>query len=151
MIGILIGWTFASFLYFKVAFDSLFNESISIVAALLLAVMVGVYVLIGSYLQANQLLRYNWSPGAVPAKLSELVAKTLISFLALSAVFVLISRAIIFGFSKNLSSDIKLLTWRGGVDESVIMFLIIVLVPLFLHYAMSLFGTYNNANASRNL
>lgn len=149
MLGILVGWAFVTFIYFKVAFDALFRDSISIVAALLLAILIAIYVFIGSSIQASQLLRYNWTPGAVPARLSELVAKTLLSFVGLSVVFVLVSRAIIFGFSKSLSKEIKLFLGHRSqnLEESFFIFLGIVMLPLLLHYAMSLFGTYSNANA----
>lgn len=146
MIMMLAAWAFGSFIYFKVAFDALFYESISIIAALLLALTLSAILFWTSGIYAMRLLKYNWSPGMVPASLATLIGKTILPLLGMSIVFVVIARLIIFGFSKQLHKEIDLYDFRGNISEAVIAFVVIVVAPLLLHYVMSVLGTYVSAN-----
>ena len=148
MAVIWIAWAFGSFLFFKIAFDWFFDSATSIVASLLIAILAGIAIFAASYIYAMRLLRFNWSPGAVAARYSELVFKTIIPFLGISLAYALVSRAVIFGFSKELNREIRIFSGyrRQEIDESILLFAGIIVMPIIIHYLMSLIGTYNNAN-----
>jgi hypothetical protein len=87
MTAAIAGWVLAVLIYFKAAFDAAFYDGISIVAALLLAVLFGVEVFAASSVYAIRLLRYNWTPGAVPARLSTLLAKTALPAVGMAVLY----------------------------------------------------------------
>ena len=75
------------------------------------------------------------------------MAPTIGPFLGICIVHALLLRLVIFGFSKRLDRDISILGRYGdGISEEFIFFLLIVLTPIVLHYLMSVWGTYQNAN-----
>jgi hypothetical protein len=143
--GIILAWAFASFLYFKITFDAVFSRDISIIASLLMAVIFGITVFIASGIYAAKLFRYNAIPGRVSAKLSELLLKTVWPFLGLCVGFTVLTRLIVFGFSKDLTRQIRMFDYRGNVEEDFVQFVLIVIAPLLLHYAMCIYPTYFNA------
>lgn len=140
MIGVVAAWTFGAFIYFKVAFDAAMYETISIIASLLLAIVFGIVVFAASGAYAMRLLAYNWTPGRVPVGAGTLIGRTIFHFLGITTVYVIASRLIIFGFSKDISEDIPMF------QEEFLPFVLIVSAPVFAHYVMSVFGTYMNAN-----
>lgn len=144
---IVLGWVFAGFIYFKVAFQAGTNAGISMLASLLIAAILGLTVFLASGIYAAKLLPYNWEPGRVNASWGQLIARTLFWFLIVTIGFVLISRVIIFGFSEELSRAIKMYRWRRLNDE-FITFVIISVLPVLVHYIMCLFSTHRNANQS---
>ena len=149
MLVIVIGWAFGTFLYFKVAFDAAFYDGITIVAALICGILSSVCILFGSGVYAHKLLRFNWTPGAVPARVTDLLSPTLLPFILICVVHSLLLRLVIFGFSKRLSRDISVFEGYGRnkqVSEEIVIFLLISVAPIVLHYAMSVWGTYRNAN-----
>jgi hypothetical protein len=148
MIGILIAWGIGAFVYFKVAFDAAFRADISIVAAFLLAVFVAGIVFAASGLYAARLLHYNWSPGTVKASAGELIRKSFGLFLLIYISYAIISRIIIFGFSKRLSSEIDVFSYKYEPSDEVLSYLFITILPVALHYAMCIFATYRNTRSS---
>ncbi len=154
MIGVVAAWTFGAFIYFKVAFDGGMYETISIIASLLLAIVLGIIVFAASGVYAMRLLAYNWTRGRVPASVGALIARTVFHFLGITLSYLVVARLIIFGFSKDLSDDIEMFTYGVGGDrlgEEFIIFIFIVSAPVFAHYALSIFGTYLNANRKRDV
>jgi len=146
MIGVIIGWSFFGFLYFKVVFDATFRADLSIISSLLMSIVFGFLVFAASGVYASKLLEFNWTPGRVPARLSQIIGRTFWYFLGMMAVYAIVIRLIIFGFSKRMNNNIDLFDYRGNIDEEFIVFLIIIFIPFFIHYAMCVFGTFNNAN-----
>lgn len=146
MIGIVVAWCFGSFLYFKVLFDFVFRSDISIFATFLMSVSLGILIFFSSGVYASKLLRFNLSPGTVPATLSDIIKPTFVPFILFSATYALLCRLIIFGFSKRLHRDIDIFRYRNKIDEDFIYFLIIVAAPVIIHYVMVVFSTYHNAN-----
>ncbi len=146
MRGIILAWVFISFLYFKILFDAVFREDISIIASLLMAIIFGILVFFASGIYAMRLFKYNVVPGRNPATLWELVTKTMWPFVGLSIGYAVVTRLIIFGFSKNINREIRAFDYRGNIEEEFVQFIMIVLVPVLIHYAMCIYPTHYNAN-----
>lgn len=146
MRAILIGWVFCAFIYFKVAFEAAFSSGITILAAFLMSIIMGGVVFLGSGAYAAKLLRYNWTPGAVPVGYRTLISKTLLTFLGVYLAFGVLSRLIIFGFSNRLSDSIEVFRYRFRIDEDFVSFSLIVAVPVILHWVMCLVSTHATAN-----
>lgn len=145
---IVFGWVFAGFIYFKVAFQAGTDEGITILASLLMAAILGLTVFIASGMYAAKLLAFNWEPGRVKASWGQLAARTLTWFLLFVGVFLVLSRIIIFGFSEQLSDEIRMFRWGGRLNGDFVSFLIIATIPVLVHYLMCLFSTHRNANQS---
>ena len=139
MVLVVFGWSFAAFLYFKIAFDAFSYHDISITAAFLLGIIFGGYVFFASGVLAMRLLPFNWTPGARKASVGELVKLTLLNLLSLWLPFTTLAWLVIFGFSKKLSSDITVFNYSGSINDDFVVFLIVVAFPIFLHYAMIIF------------
>ena len=150
MFGIVIAWAFGSFLYFKVLFDAVFRADLSIIAALIMAIFFGGLIFSASGIYAMLLLPFNWSPGRVPAKWSQLIGRTLLPLVGFIAAYGLIYRLVIFAFSKKLSREIRIFDFRYRLEEEIFQFLLIITVPVIIHYAMCIFSTYNNANRNQD-
>jgi hypothetical protein len=146
MRGIVLAWFFVSFLYFKIVFDAVFYQDISIIASFLMAITFAILIFFASGVYAMRLFRYNAVPGRVPATLRELIGKTIWPFLGLSIGYAILSRLIIFGFSKNLHREIRAFDYRGNIQEELVQFILIVLAPVLIHYAMCIYPTLYNAN-----
>ncbi len=146
MIGIIGGWAFATFLYFKIVFDAAFSRDITIIAALLMGVAFGVLVFTFSGVYAMRLLEFNWSPGKITATVSQLISRTIIPLIGAVIVYGLVARLLIFGFSKKLNYSIDVFNYRGNIDKDFVTFVLIIFLPIIVHYAMSIYGTYINAN-----
>jgi len=146
MIGIVVAWCFGSLLYFKVLFDFVFWSDISIFATFLMSIFLGILIFFSSGRYASKLLRFNWSPGTVPATLSDIIKPTFFPFILFLSTYALLCRLIIFGFSKKLHKDIDIFNYRNKIDEDFIYFLLIASAPVIIHYIMVVFSTYHNAN-----
>src|SRR5688572_1284413 len=125
MRAIVLAWFFVSFLYFKVVFDAVFYKDLAIIASLLRAISFAILIFFASGVYAVRLFRYNAGPGRVPATLRELVGKTIWPFLGLSIGYAILSRLIIFGFSKNLHGEIRAFSYYGGIQEELMQFILI--------------------------
>jgi hypothetical protein len=146
---IILAWGFVTFLYFKIAFDAAFNDGIAIIASLLLAMITSGFVFFASGIYAAKLFRYNAVPGKVQATIGEIVSKTVWPFVGLSVAYIIAARLIIFGFSKRLNREIRFLDYSDSIREEFIVFAIIMLIPVALHYAMCIYPTCFNANPKR--
>jgi len=147
MRGIVLAWFLASLLYFKIAFDAVFYKDISIIASLLMAIAFGVLIFFAAGIYATRLFKYNAVPGRVPATLGALIRQTIWPFLGLSIGYAILSRLIIFGFSKNLHRKIRAFDYRDNIQEELVQFILIVLIPVLIHYAMCIYQTYHNAKS----
>lgn len=142
MLKIVSGWVFILFLYFKIAFDAGFYDDISIIASLLLAIVLGIFIYFVSGAYTFKLMKYHDHPGQIPTKLWRLANQTIWPFLGMCLGSLIVSRLLIFGFSKELNDEIDLFDRRGNVEDEFIMFVFIILIPVLIHYAMSLFPAY---------
>jgi hypothetical protein len=70
---------------------------------------------------------------------SILLNLTILPFIGVFAAYTLLGMLIMFGFSKQLDRFIDLTDYRGGMDETFIVFLIIMFFPVFIRYVMCLF------------
>jgi hypothetical protein len=148
MLAVVVVWMFASFIYFKVAFDLGFTyRSISIFAAFLLALVFGSLVFATSGIYSLRLLRYNWTPGTVSASTGTLIKATILPFFVIWITFSCLSGIIIYGFSKDLSRGIeffRITNYRGDIREEIIIYWLITLIPVLIHYALCIFTTKMN-------
>ena len=139
MFGIIIGWAFGGFLYFKIAFEAAYYDGIGIIASMLLGIVLGGAVFAASGAYAKVFLKYNLTPGAVPVGLGSLFGKSIIPFMIVLVIFSVICRLIIFGFDDDLSEDLR------------ITFVFITFVPIFLHNLMCVWETHKTANSRRKI
>ncbi|MCH8347571.1 MAG: hypothetical protein IH901_03630 [Proteobacteria bacterium] len=142
MVKFVGAWAFFLFIYFKIFFDAAFYEDISIVASLLISIVFGFSIYFLSEVYEVRLLKFYDFSNQKPVKIRQLVKETLWPFLGMCVGSIVVSRLILFGFSKKLSHDIDLFDRDWGVDESFIYFTFIILVPFLIHYSMNIFPTY---------
>ncbi len=148
MLIIASGWAFATFIYFKVAFDYAIRD-LTIVGAILLGLVFGVWVFVVSGVYALRLLPYNWQPGREHATLGTLVSKTVLPLLIAYTTYLVLARLIIFGFSKRLSDRIEVFGYRDSISDTFLEYMLIIAFPVSLHYAMTIFSTYQNCKRPR--
>lgn len=144
---ILAGWAFVAFLYFKITFDAVFYQDLSVLASLLMGGILGVFIYFISGQYALKLFKYNANPNKFQASLWELISKTKWQFIGSVFAYTIISRLIIFGFSKELSRNIRAFQYDVRLDEirdEFILFVCLTIVPLLIHYIISLWPTYQN-------
>lgn len=134
---IIVGWVFVTFLYFKVAFEFAYYTGITTIGSILLAIIFGLFVFFVSGIYSARLLSYNWSQDKVPADSYELIGKTFYHLLAAFISYAIIDYLVIFGFSERLSRSI---------DSDALPYLIVIITPIVVHYAMCIFSTYKNCN-----
>ncbi|PJB73309.1 MAG: hypothetical protein CO093_01060 [Alphaproteobacteria bacterium CG_4_9_14_3_um_filter_47_13] len=140
MAGIIIAWSFFSFIFFKVMIDAGLNSDITVLASLLMAIVFGGIVFFSSGVYAMKLFYINANPGSRSATLGEIIAKTIWPFLLFCAGFIISSRFIVFGFSKKLDREFS--GYNG--EEEFFWFCLFICIPLIVHYIMVLFPTYQN-------
>jgi hypothetical protein len=141
-------WAFVAFIYFKVAFDAVFEYiGISIVASLLMGAIFGGVVFFFSGQYFLKLNKYNAKPKQFQATFWDLISITIWQFLGSVIVYAVISRLVIFGFSKELNRQIDIFR-RNKLDDDFILFLCLIALPLLVHYIMTLWPTYLNCNSS---
>lgn len=140
--GIFAAWAFAVFLYFKVAFDAAFQyQNISVVASLLMGAIFGFFVFFLSGQYYLKLNKYNTNPNQFQATFWNLVSITIWQFLGSAIAYIVISRLIVFGFSKELNRALE----RGDVlTEELVLFVCLSVLPVLVHYIMTLWPTYQN-------
>ncbi|MCA3364950.1 MAG: hypothetical protein INF79_04960 [Roseomonas sp.] len=142
---ILGGWGFAMFLWTKVLFEAFFYDGITVLGALLIAIVFAIFVFCFSGLSAQKFFPVNAFPGQVKVDLSLLIRKSIVSFFSCSLVFLVVSRLIILGFSEDLNRRLTVFAWNGSLSEKFVYFLVILFVPCFLFYLFVLFGTAQNS------
>lgn len=138
-------WGFAMFLWTKIMFEALSWNGITVLGALLIAIVFAGYVFVFSGVMAKLFLPINIFPGTVHADPLSMVGKSIIPFVIGVALFGLASRLIILGFSEQLSRDLnRWFNWRGEPTEAAVGFAIITGLPCLAHYVMCLVTTYGN-------
>jgi len=124
------------------------SQSITVIAALLLGIIYGGFVLWSSFICAQRWYRYNTGAVAFMMKngpitnwrlISESIWPVLWSFL----VFGFLARGIIFAFSKRLNGRMDLFRREWFTDDFWTLSLII-LIPVLSHYLIMLMGTKGN-------
>lgn len=143
MLNILAVWGFINFLYIKIFVDLLLDDEISIIATLLISVVFSVtlFHVTGKY--ALNLFYINGTSRPSRVSLSEIIGKTFSEFFVSLLAYFLVSRGIVFGFSKRLNQE---LSSNYDGTEQLIGFLLIIAIPFFLHYAMVLYPTLIKSN-----
>jgi hypothetical protein len=142
MLGIVLGWAFAAFIYFKVALDASFYRGVSVLGALIMAGILGVLVLFSSGFYTVQLAKYNVRALASGHSVAKAIGYTVLVFVISTVAYIAISRLVVFGFSKELSREIGTAIYRRrGFDERFITFALITALPLALHYVLILFNS----------
>lgn len=128
-------WSLASFLYYKVAFAATF-QSISIIAALLLALMVGIAI---HYLTYWLALVQGRHLALVTLGRAQSFPKFSVFILGMSALFaVIVGKLIIYGFSEKLSRlisgrDILYDLGSSWKTEQALTCMALLAAPLILH------------------
>ena len=140
MLGVFAAWVFFTFLYLKIALDALFYNDVSVLAALLMGGVLGTVIVFVSGIYSIQLIRYNVRSLAKGYSAGGAVWRTLLPFAVAVAVYVAISRLIVFGFSKNLHRELgRVFDYRHNLNDDFAMFAAVVFAPLALHYLMVIF------------
>lgn len=138
-------WGFVMFLWTKIMFETLFWGGITVLGALLIAILFAVYVFVFSGILAKLFLPINLFPGTVETDPFSLFGKSIIPFLIAVIVFGVAVRLVIIGFSEELSRRLdRFFHWDWEPTEAAIDFAIVVFIPCFVHYVMSLAGTFGN-------
>lgn len=146
MVLILIGWGIATFVYFKVVIDWAFDADITVGAAIVLTLAESVFALIMTGLHAVQLLNYDWKIATTLAAFRSALSRNYVALIAVSLFDIVISRLVISGFSKDLDEEIQNFCRSGCVIHGTILkFVIIVFIPLFLQFAFSLLSVHRAA------
>ena len=146
---ILGGWGFAMFLWTKILFEAFFYDGITVLGALLIAIVFAAFVFCFSGLSAHKFFPVNGFPGQVKVDIFLLFRKSFISFLFCSLAFIVVARIIILGFSEDLHRRMSVCAWKGCLYEQLAYFLVILFVPCFLFYLFILLGTAQNTKRDR--
>jgi len=131
--AIFLYWWLGTFLYFKIAITAAEfgydDYQLTVLSSLLLATIfcLTIYSLTKHY--AEKLLFLPETNGEI----KRVIAVTIRKFLIYTFIFGAISRLIIFGFSNNLSEEVR--------DGEEFWLMTILLFPIILHYAMCVFAT----------
>lgn len=143
MLGLIAIWGFFNFIYLKIATEAFLDEGMSIIAAFLISVIFSATIFVVSAKYAFKLFYINGVDTPPLVSLFEIIQRTILSFILFSIAYMAVSRGIVFGFSKRLNNEIS--SSYDGTEMSVYLFAIL-LIPLLIHYAMSIFPTYYNSN-----
>lgn len=142
--GVFAIWAFVGFLYFKIAFDAAFTHAdLSVIAALLMGGLLGFFVFIVSSKYFLKLHKYNANPKQHHASFWELFSITKWQFVASAFAYTIVARLIIFAFSKSLNGKIRFFR-RDEISSEFILFVCLSILPLLVHYLITLWPTYQN-------
>lgn len=132
--------SFVVFLYFKVTLDAAFDSNVSVQASLLMAIIWGLLVVLISRVYATVLVSYRTSAVSRVIQFGRSVRRTVVPFILVSAVFTIVSRLVVFGFSKGLSYDLSFYAGysSGKFNEDVFLFSSIILLPFIIHYVATI-------------
>lgn len=137
MLIVCLVWSFVTFLYLKVAFEATFYNGISVLACLLISVILGFSIFVMSGVYTFFQIRLN-KADMRDGMMFNAVRHFLI-FAVGAVVYVIINRLIIFGFSSDLSSELRMFKpYNRSVSYHYILFIFISILPLFVHYIMSM-------------
>lgn len=140
MVPVIAGWAFVSFIYFKVVIDAAFYQGLSVVAALLMSIILGglIFFLSGVYAIRLASNRVSSRLEGAPRRVFR---PTVLPMVLASGVFALVSRMVVFGFSKRLNNAIEIFTgYRNRFNDDFVLFALLVAVPIIVHYCMVLFS-----------
>lgn len=139
--------SFAAFIYYKVGIDAIFRHDISIFASFIMSIIFAIQIYFGDYFHhhKNEIML-----GAYPRWVENYIKSIVRVYLFLGLVNIILSKAIIFGFSKKLYHELiikhlyKDIIWHfkhflrhSHFHDSIernIMFMLCVSVPLFIHF-----------------
>jgi len=123
-------------------FESLFYSGITVLAALIIAILFSVFIFFFSGVFAKTFLPINAFPGTIEIGFFTLIGKSIIQFIVGTAVLCVLSKFILVGFSEDLNRQIRWLDYRGDPTSEAVNFVFIIGAPCFVHYVMCLIGTY---------
>jgi hypothetical protein len=143
MVALLAGWTFGIFLYLKIALEAAYSDGVTVLAALLMAIIAAFTIFGLTAIYVTGLARLDATTFSYRRSVFQIVSKTGIPFAVGSAVYILACLLIVFGFSEDLSRDIGRWTlYRyGRANDDFITFCLMVWGPVLAHYAMVIFGS----------
>ncbi len=149
---ILVIWPFGAFLFYKVAFDMAYFHDLTLVAAILLGVTAGVSILVSTNFHARAEGRYlaRLRFGADTRFLGPAFGVFAVNALA----FAVLSRLIVFGFSKRLDAEIgdfmdMFGRYGSSAREDYLLFLLICTAPLLVHFVMVAVGVHLQSRVVR--
>ncbi|OHV81981.1 hypothetical protein [Mesorhizobium sp. ORS 3428] len=146
MAGLLIGWGIGTFVYFKIVMDWVFDADITLTAAALITALEAALAIFVTGLHAVQLLNYDWTRSSLLLGFRTAVARTALVLVATILFDIVCARLVVYGFSKDLNLEIQNFCRSGCfVHGTILRFSLIVTVPLLLHYAIMVVGTYRTA------
>lgn len=140
MIGLVLGWGFAAFLYFKIVMDAAFYSGVSVIASLLMATILALLVFFISGVYAIKLASFRFDKTASDGSWGSILGRTILPFILSAIGYFVVSRLVVFGFSKDLSKHLRMFGYRGQLEEDFVVFAIIVIAPVVIHYLMILFS-----------
>ena len=145
-------WFLGAFIFYKVSFDAAFYKDISIIAALILAVIFTIIIHYNSFFYAMKmgihLARKNFSQPSIYFFLSAPI------FFISSAAICLVSKVIVYGFSKdlnkNLGGEIFFDLASRSYKAETLVFIAISIAPIILHYFIILLSVHLRDRGSAN-
>ncbi len=143
MVALLAGWTFGIFLYLKIALEAAYSDGVTVLAALLMAIVAALAIFGLTAIYVMGLARLDAFSFSARRSVFRIVSATGVAFAIGSCVYILACLLIVFGFSEDLSRDIGRWTlYRfGRANEDFITFCLIAWGPMMAHYAMIVFGS----------
>jgi len=133
------------FLWTKIMFEASFHDGITVLGALLIAILFGIYVFTFSGVMALLFLPINMSPGRIETDPWTLFGRSIGPFVIATVFFGIAARLVIVWFSESLSGSLNhWFDWRGWPTYEAAYFLLIVGLPCLIHYILVLVGTFNN-------
>lgn len=140
MASILLLWAFGSFVLFKVVLDVAFSRDVTVTASLLLGIMVAISVFASGYFYATKM-------GVHLAKIrlgrpSSFFGSAFSVWLVTALLNVGVGKAIVFGFSKKFNREFGgdlLFQGSYNTDEGI-LFSMLIIIPVTLHFISVLFG-----------
>jgi len=123
---------FATFLYIKIAFDFFFWAEITVLAALIMGIITGATIFMMSHMYELRVADF------VPSSFTQILSRTLWVLILCAVVHLIASRLIIYGFSKDLDGQLDRLFYQNRIEKDAITFIILTIVPITIHYAMTI-------------
>ncbi len=147
MFRTVIGWSFVSFIYFNVTFGWIVKHAdVSVFAALVLALVVGVVVAAVDDVYRNRLFRFHQARGLLSVGYPTLARMTVLPFVCAFVATGLVARLIVVGYTYTLTDGTLQAGPRGYSTDALATFCLIVAVPLIIHWLMSLHEAHDSAN-----
>lgn len=144
------GWAFFLFIYFKIAIAITFYSDLSIIAALVMAILGSIVIFISSGLYSIKLIGirgFDISADFDRALFFRVSALPAVGFILCHAIA---QRLIVLGFSNRLSEELSRSSYYySGIISPLGDFLVIISLPLLVHYGSFFLGGARQRNASQ--